>query len=160
MEFRHFEPDNEDFDDGGSLKGKWYRGLHILAGEYYSVDDYELRNGQRAAIGEGGKGRMTDDRDWDRVEEYVQLIVRMQETLRQVDHFLSDKLGYPEDHPVRLSIAHASPKPRRPAASMTRGLPELRTRHFYSLTRIPSAGRLGTHWVPGYCASPGWARSW
>jgi hypothetical protein len=43
---------------------------------------------------------MTDDRDWDRVEEYVQL-----ETLHQVDHFLSDKLGYPEDHPVRLSIA-------------------------------------------------------
>jgi hypothetical protein len=38
-------------------------------------------------------------------EEYVQLIGRMQETLHQVDHFLSDKLGYPEDHPVRLSIA-------------------------------------------------------
>ena len=48
---------------------------------------------------------MTDDRDWDRVEEYVQLICQMQETLHQVDHFLSDTLGYPEDHPVRLSIA-------------------------------------------------------
>jgi hypothetical protein len=47
---------------------------------------------------------MTDDRAWDRVEEYVQLIGRMEETLRQVDRFLSDKLGYPEDHPVRLSI--------------------------------------------------------
>jgi hypothetical protein len=80
------------------------RSTHISR-EYYSVDGYELRNGQRAAIGEGGKGPMIDDRDWDRVEEYVQLIGRMQETLRQVDHFLSDKLGYPEDHPTRLSIA-------------------------------------------------------
>jgi hypothetical protein len=65
MEFRYL--DFRDLDDGGSLKGKWYRRLHILAGEYYSVDGYELRNGQRAAIGEGGKGAMTDDRDWDRV---------------------------------------------------------------------------------------------
>jgi hypothetical protein len=48
---------------------------------------------------------MTDARDWDRVEEYVQLIGLMEETLRQADHFLSDTLGYPEDHPVRLSIA-------------------------------------------------------
>ena len=48
---------------------------------------------------------MTDDRNWDRVEEYVELIARMADTLRQVDHFLSDKLGYPEDHPTRLSIA-------------------------------------------------------
>ena len=48
---------------------------------------------------------MTDDRDWDRVEEYVQLIGRMEETLRQADRILSDTLGYPEDHPVRLSIA-------------------------------------------------------
>jgi hypothetical protein len=48
---------------------------------------------------------MTDDRGWDRVEEYVQLIGRMEEALRQVDHFLSDELGYPKDHPVRLSIA-------------------------------------------------------
>jgi hypothetical protein len=48
---------------------------------------------------------MTDDRDWDRVEEYVQLISRMEEALRQADRFLSDTLGYPEDHPVRLSIA-------------------------------------------------------
>jgi hypothetical protein len=29
----------------------------------------------------------------------------MEETLRQADSFLSDTLGYPEDHPVRLSIA-------------------------------------------------------
>lgn len=48
---------------------------------------------------------MTDDRAWDRIEEYVQLIGRMQETLRQVDHFLSDTLGLSEDHPARLSIA-------------------------------------------------------
>jgi hypothetical protein len=48
---------------------------------------------------------MTDDRNWDRVEEYVELIARMADTLRQVDHFLSDTLGYPEDHPTRLSIA-------------------------------------------------------
>jgi DNA-binding transcriptional regulator/RsmH inhibitor MraZ len=48
---------------------------------------------------------MTDDRAWDRVEEYVQLIGRMEETLREVDRFLIDTLGYPEDHQVRLSIA-------------------------------------------------------
>jgi hypothetical protein len=36
---------------GGTLKGAWYRGL---AGEYYSVDGYHLRNGLRAAIGEEG----------------------------------------------------------------------------------------------------------
>ena len=48
---------------------------------------------------------MTDDWDWDRVEEYVQLIARMEETLRQADRFLSDTLGYSEIHPVRLSIA-------------------------------------------------------
>jgi hypothetical protein len=48
---------------------------------------------------------MTDDRAWDRVEDYVQLIGRLEESLRQVDRFLSDTLGYPEDHPVRLSIA-------------------------------------------------------
>jgi hypothetical protein len=48
---------------------------------------------------------MTDDRNWDRVEEYVQLIARMEETLRQADRFLSDTLGYSEIHPVRLSIA-------------------------------------------------------
>jgi hypothetical protein len=48
---------------------------------------------------------VTDDRNWDRVEEYVELIARMADTLRQVDHFLRDTLGYPEDHPTRLSIA-------------------------------------------------------
>jgi hypothetical protein len=48
---------------------------------------------------------MTDDRGWDRVEEYVELIGRMLETLDHVDRFLSDTLGYPEDHPTRLSIA-------------------------------------------------------
>jgi hypothetical protein len=48
---------------------------------------------------------MTDDRAWDRVEEYVQLIGRMEKTLREVDRFLIDTLGYPEEHPVRLSIA-------------------------------------------------------
>jgi hypothetical protein len=48
---------------------------------------------------------MTDDWDWDRVEEYVQLIARMEETLRQADRFLSDTLGYSEIYPVRLSIA-------------------------------------------------------
>ena len=48
---------------------------------------------------------MTDDRAWDRVEEYVQLIGRMEETLREVDRFLIDSLRYPEEHPVRLSIA-------------------------------------------------------
>ena len=39
---------------------------------------------------------MTDDRDWDRVEEYVQLIGRMEETLRQADRILSDTLGFPK----------------------------------------------------------------
>jgi hypothetical protein len=34
---------------------------------------------------------------------------------------------------------------KRTAASMIRR--ERGTRHFYSLTRIPSAGRSGTHWV-------------
>jgi hypothetical protein len=48
---------------------------------------------------------VTDDRNWDRVEEYVELIARMADTLRQVDHFLRDTLGYPEDHPTRSSIA-------------------------------------------------------
>ena len=47
---------------------------------------------------------MTDGRDR-RVERYVRLIGRMQETLHQVDRFLSDTHGYPEDHPARLSIA-------------------------------------------------------
>ena len=47
---------------------------------------------------------MTGDRDR-RVERYVRLIGRIQETLHQVDRFLSDTLGYPEDHPTRLSIA-------------------------------------------------------
>jgi Domain of unknown function (DUF5348) len=49
MEFRHL--DFRDLDDGGTLKGARYRGL---AGEYYSVDGYHLRNGLRAAIGEEG----------------------------------------------------------------------------------------------------------
>jgi len=41
MEFRHFT---------GPLKGRLYRGQ---PGEYYSVDDYWLRDGLRAAIGAG-----------------------------------------------------------------------------------------------------------
>jgi hypothetical protein len=36
---------------------------------------------------------MTDDRAWDRVEDYVQLIGRMQVTLDQADRFLSETLG-------------------------------------------------------------------
>ena len=48
---------------------------------------------------------MTDDRDWDRVEEYVQLIGRMEEPLQMADRMLGDKVGYAEDDPVRLSIA-------------------------------------------------------
>jgi hypothetical protein len=38
---------------------------------------------------------MTRDRDR-RVERYVRLIGRIQETLHQVDRFLSDALGYPK----------------------------------------------------------------
>jgi hypothetical protein len=48
---------------------------------------------------------MTDDRAWDRVEDYVQLIGRMEETLNQADELIREKLGYPEDHYLRLSIA-------------------------------------------------------
>jgi hypothetical protein len=48
---------------------------------------------------------MTDDRAWDRVEDYVQLIGRMEETLKQADELIREKLGYPEDHHLRLSIA-------------------------------------------------------
>ena len=48
---------------------------------------------------------MTDDRAWDRVEDYVQLIGRMQVTLDQADRFLSETLGYSKSHPVRLTIA-------------------------------------------------------
>jgi hypothetical protein len=43
MEFRHFVK-------GGPMDG---RTLHGLPGEYYSVDGYWLRNGMRAAWGEG-----------------------------------------------------------------------------------------------------------